>query len=85
MLYTEQRVVDRIEVLDSGHVQVRRALRVFREAALISTQYHRVVYAPGDDLTHEEPRVRAIALAAWADYAPPSGRPSRSASPSAVA
>ena len=64
-MLSEETAVDRIEVLEHGHIQVRRANRVLRDGEVISTQFHRVAYAPGDDVSHEDARIRAIAAAAW--------------------
>lgn len=65
MALTEESVIDKIEVLASGHVQVRRATRILRDGELIAETYHRHVLAPGDDVSTEHPRVAAIAHAAW--------------------
>ena len=61
----EESVIDKIEVVETGHVQVRRADRVVRNGQVIATTFHRHVLAPGDDLSREDPRVRAVAQAAW--------------------
>jgi hypothetical protein len=63
---TKETVVDKIEVLESGTVQVRSAIRVMEDGELLSQSYHRHVLQPGDDLTDQDPRVVAIAEAAWA-------------------
>ena len=58
-------VCDTIEVLESGSIQVRQATRILENEVVISTSYHRHVLERGADLTNEEPRVAAIARAAW--------------------
>lgn len=59
-------VIDKIEVLEGGSVQVRTATRIFEGENLLSQTYHRHVLQPGDDLTEQHPKVVAIAQAAWA-------------------
>jgi hypothetical protein len=65
MALTKETVVDKIEVLESNAIQVRSAIRVLEDGAVLSSSYHRHVLQPGDDLTNEDPRVAAIATATW--------------------
>lgn len=67
MALTKETLVDRIEVLDTGAIQIRTATRILEDDAIISQSYHRHVLQPGDDLTDEDPKVVAIATAAWAE------------------
>lgn len=65
MALQEQSVVDKIEVLLNGAIQVRRRDQVLKDGVEIAATYHRHVLNPGDDLTNEDPRVVAIAEATW--------------------
>jgi hypothetical protein len=65
MALSKQSVIDRIEVLEDGELQVRRAVRVFDDADLVAERYSRVVYVPGTDVTTLPPRVQVIANAVW--------------------
>ena len=60
MALTEDTIVDSIDVLPDGHIQVRAANKVFRDGVEISKSYHRHVVAPGDDLSKEDSRVAEI-------------------------
>ena len=60
MALSEDNVVDSIDVLLDGQIQVRSANRVFRDGIEISKAYHRHVVSPGDNLDNEDPRVKAI-------------------------
>jgi len=60
MALTEDTVVDTIEVLLNGFIQVRQANRVFRDGVEISKSFHRHVVRPGEDLSLEDPKVAAI-------------------------
>lgn len=53
-------VVDRIEVLENGCVQVRTKTAVLEDGKQISGTFHRHVVAPGDDYSKEDARVQAI-------------------------
>lgn len=65
MALEEVSVVDKIEVLLQGQIQVRRRDQVLRDGVEIAATYHRHVLSPGDDLTGQDPRVIAIAEATW--------------------
>lgn len=56
-------VVDRIEVVESGVVQVRTKTAIMENGKQISGSYHRHVVAPGDDYSGEDARVQAICAA----------------------
>lgn len=53
-------VVDRIEVLENGSVQVRTKTAIMEDGKQISGSFHRHVVAPGDDYSTEDARVQAI-------------------------
>jgi hypothetical protein len=67
MALTKEVVIDKIEVLESNAIQVRKVTRVLEDGEVLSSSYHRHVLMPGDDLTNEDPKVVAIAEAAWAE------------------
>ncbi|MFH1739784.1 MAG: hypothetical protein ABIH23_12300 [bacterium] len=58
-------VIDQIEVLESGHVQVRQATKIMEDGKEIGKTYHRHVLSPGDSLEGQDEKVKAIAKAAW--------------------
>jgi len=65
MALTKETIVDKIEVLEMGQVQVRTATRVLEDGTVLSSSFHRHVLAPGDDLTEQDAKVAAIATATW--------------------
>ena len=65
MALTKETVVDKIEVLENGTLQVRTATRVLEDGEVLSSSFHRHVLAPGDDTTNEDAKVVAIATATW--------------------
>lgn len=56
-------VVDRIEVIENGVIQVRTRTSIMEDGKQISGTYHRHVVAPGDDYSSEDARVQAICAA----------------------
>ena len=69
-------VVDKIEVMEKGQVQVRTVTRVMEDGVELSSSYHRTVLEPSTkasgswadtDISGEDARVQAIATATWTD------------------
>ena len=56
-------VVDKVEVLESGVIQVRTKTAILEDGVQISGTFHRHVLAPGDDYSKEDARVAAICAA----------------------
>jgi hypothetical protein len=56
-------VVDRIEVIENGSVQVRIKTAIMEDGQQISGTYHRHVVVPGGDYSAEDARVQAICAA----------------------
>ena len=56
-------IVDRIEVLENGCVQVRTKTAIMEDGTQISGTFHRHVVAPGDDYSAEDAKVQAICAA----------------------
>ena len=76
MALTKEIVVDKIEVLEMGEVQVRTATKVKEDGVVLSTSFHRHFLKPSTkdtgswadtDISGEDARVQAIATATWTD------------------
>ena len=74
MALSKVTVVDKIEVLEFGQLQVRKAIRVMEDGVELSSSFHRHVVEPsiktGDtwadtDISGEDARVQAVANATW--------------------
>ena len=74
MALTKEIVVDKIEVMEMGQVQVRTATRVLEDGVQLSQSYNRHTLSPstktdgswGDtDISGEDARVQAVATATW--------------------
>jgi hypothetical protein len=81
MALSKVTVVDKIEVLEKGQVQVRTATRVLEDGVELSSSFHRHVVVPqvrtgyekdvsagtwaATDVTGEDARVAAICTASW--------------------
>lgn len=59
----KQIVVDLIETIENGCVQVRTCTRIIEDGKQISGTFHRHVVAPGDDYSNEDAKVQAICAA----------------------
>ena len=76
MAITKETVVDKIEVLEMGQVQVRTATKIVEDGTELNRSFHRHVVVPstktGDtwidtDISSEDARVQAICTATWTD------------------
>jgi hypothetical protein len=56
-------VVDLMEVLENGCVQVRTKTAILEDGKEISSKFHRHVVAPGADYSDEDAKVHAICKA----------------------
>jgi hypothetical protein len=56
-------IIDRIEVIENGCVQVRTKTAIMEDGKQISGTYHRHVVVPGADYSGEDARVKAICAA----------------------
>ncbi len=76
MAITKETVVDKIEVLEMGQVQVRTATKIMEDGNELNRSFHRHVLQPsvknGDtwedtDISGEDAKVQAICNATWTD------------------
>ena len=74
MALTKETIVDKIEVLEMGQVQVRTATRVKEDGVQLSSSFHRHVLVPSTkasgswedtDISGEDASVQAQANAKW--------------------
>jgi hypothetical protein len=54
-------VVDLIEVIENGSIQVRTKTAIKEDGVEISSKFHRHVVVPGADYSQEDAKVQAIA------------------------
>ena len=76
MAITKETVVDKIEVLEMGQVQVRTATKIMEDGNELNRSFHRHDLEPsiknGDtwedtDISGEDAKVQAICNATWTD------------------
>jgi len=67
MAITEKQIVDKVELIESNHIQVRTATIIEKDGTELTRTFHRHVLAPGDDVSGEDPKVQAIASAIWTE------------------
>lgn len=67
MALTEKVVIDKIEVLENGFIQVREATVIEKDGVELTRSFGRQTLSPGQDLTGQSPKVVAIANVVWTD------------------
>ena len=76
MALSKEIIVDKIEVLELGQIQVRTAIRVLEDGVELSSSFHRNTLEPttkdsgswaDTDISGQDARVQAIATATWTD------------------
>jgi hypothetical protein len=60
MSLSKEIVIDKIELLENGTVQVREATRIMEDGKQLSQSFHRWSIAPGDDYSNQSDTVKAI-------------------------
>ena len=58
-------IIDRIEVLENGVVQVRQAQVITDSGNEIARNFSRWVLTPGEDVSTQDAKVKAICNAVW--------------------
>ena len=67
MALIEKQIVDKVELVQSNHIQVRTATIIEKDGTEIARTFHRHVLSPGDSIVNEDPKVQAIANAVWTE------------------
>ena len=57
--------IDKIEVLEFGTVQIREAEVITKDGVEIARNFHRSVVNPGEDVSTQDAKVKAICEAVW--------------------
>ena len=65
MALTETKVIDKIEIVEDGVVQVREATRILRDGQEIAKTYRRWSFAPASDVGEMPPNVVAVCNTVW--------------------
>ena len=65
MAITKEESYSRIELLESGHVQLRLTTKIMEDGNVLSEGHHRSVVTPLDDITHLPQEVQDTIVAFW--------------------
>jgi hypothetical protein len=65
MSLSKEVVIDKIEVVENGNLQVRQVTRILEDGKQLSSSYHRWSFAPGSDISEQPANVQAIAATVW--------------------
>ena len=63
----KQESYSKIEVLESGHIQLRKTMKVLDDGEVISQSHHRSVVTPLDDITSLPQSVQDVCNAYWTE------------------
>jgi archaellum component FlaF (FlaF/FlaG flagellin family) len=63
----KQETYTKIEVIESGQVQLRKTTKVLEDGEVISQAHHRSVVTPLDDISDLPDNVQAVCNAFWTD------------------
>lgn len=61
MALIEKTKIDKIEILETGHLQVREVTVIEKDGNEVARSYHRYVRSPLCDCSNDDPQVQAIA------------------------
>ena len=64
MSLTKEQVIDKIEIVDNGVVQIRQATKIMEDGNELSKSYHRWSIAPGQNYSDQPDNVKAICAVA---------------------
>ena len=65
MALTENKLIDKIELVENGFIQVRQATIIERDGEFVSRTFHRWVLTPDSDISGQEQKVQDICNVAW--------------------
>lgn len=65
MSLSKEVLIDKIEVVENGIVQVRQVTRIMEDGVQLSSSYHRWSLTPGQDVSDQDVRVQAVCSAVW--------------------
>jgi len=63
----KQESYSKIEVLESGVVQLRKTTKVLDDGEIISQSHHRSIVKPNDDISYLPQSVQDVCNAYWTD------------------
>jgi hypothetical protein len=63
----KQETYSKIEVLESGVVQLRKTTKILDDGEIISQSHHRSIVKPNDDISYLPENVQAVCNAYWTD------------------
>jgi len=67
MSLTKEVVIDKVELVENGIVQVRQIPRIVEDGTELSASYHRWTLSPGQDVSDQESKVQAVCNAVWTE------------------
>lgn len=67
MAIEEIKIIDKIEIVKNGTIQVRETTQILRDGQQIAQTYHRWSFPPGSDVSEMPENVQLIAQVLWTE------------------
>jgi hypothetical protein len=67
MALTKEQLIDKIEIVENGIMQVRQVTKIMEDGTELSKTYHRTSLTPGQDLAEHPANVVAICNVVWTE------------------
>ena len=67
MSFTEKKVIDKIEILENGAIQIRESYIIEKDGIEIARNFTRWSLCPGDNIDNQEQRIKDIAKLLWTE------------------
>ena len=64
-MLTEDKKIDKIEILETGVIQIREATTIYRDGQEITKAFHRSALMPGQDVSNQPNNIQEIAAVTW--------------------
>ena len=65
MALTENKQIDKIEIVGNGIIKLREATTIQKDGETVATTYHRWTFTPGSDVSSMPANVQAVAEVTW--------------------
>lgn len=67
MAFIQKPIIDKIEILENCVLQIRQNNQIIDDSnnLVIASSFERWVLSPGDDISNQDPKIKAVAEALW--------------------
>jgi hypothetical protein len=65
MSFSEQSIVDKIEVVQNGTIHVRTTTNILKNDVVVASNVSRKSFPPGSDISGQDEKIQTIAASLW--------------------